>query len=214
MGEIPHPLLVHATGVVGVRTGSGVVTAPDEDQEHSRPDAGWTGGRRPGIPPGQRPSSVFKDIVLLAYQGSRTTLQVPRHPGSGTTDERSGSRWIDRYLRWNYPQGPCTLASTSRAQRPIRRDTALRWPNTRLEAPRRGRSPHTGRAGGPGTVIAMDMTGPGDAQASVRDPIAHRRGAEAASPAVPEATSVAGRAPSPGRGVPVPCSGGRMVHCR
>src|SRR5713101_4581062 len=49
-------------------------------------------------------------------------------------------------------------------QRPIRRDTALRWPNTRLRSRGRGRSPHTGRTGGPGTVIAMDMTGPGDAQ--------------------------------------------------
>src|SRR5206468_6100458 len=39
MGEIPHPLLVHATGVAGGRRGAVLMTAPDEDQEHSRPDA-------------------------------------------------------------------------------------------------------------------------------------------------------------------------------
>src|SRR5437899_9063598 len=63
-------------------------------------------------------------------------------------------------------QEQCTLASTARAQGPIRRGTALRWPTTRLEVPGRGCSPSAGRAGGPGTAIAMDMTGPGDAQAS------------------------------------------------
>src|SRR5439155_5418104 len=42
----------------------------------------------------------------------------------------------------------------------------------------------------------------------VLDPIASGR-AGVASYAVPEAPSVAGRAPSPGRGVPVPCNGGR-----
>src|SRR4051794_19802176 len=89
MGEVPHPLLVHATGVGGVRTGAVLMTAPDEDQEHSRPDAGWTGGPRPGIPSGQPPSSVFKDMLLLAYRGSRTTLQIPRRPSGQTTDRRS-----------------------------------------------------------------------------------------------------------------------------
>src|SRR5207244_3401101 len=39
MGEVPHPLLVHATGVAGGCTGAVLMTAPDEDQEHSRPDA-------------------------------------------------------------------------------------------------------------------------------------------------------------------------------
>ena len=102
MGEIPHPLLVHATGVVGVRTGAVLMTAPDEDQEHSRPGVSWTGGRRPGIPSGQPPSSVLKDMLLLAHRGSQTTLQVLAVQAARRRMDGQAFRCLHRYLRRKY----------------------------------------------------------------------------------------------------------------
>ena len=102
------------------------------------------------------------------------------------------SRWLDRYLCWKYrlSQRASLCISSSGASsgfwepfphHPTRNNARLpahRGLRGRSEGtlrcvgplhgsgPGRGRSAHTGRAGGPGTVIAMDMTGPGDAQAS------------------------------------------------
>jgi hypothetical protein len=152
---------------------------PSRSSRPKRPDDGW--------------AVKFPAAFIVIYAGNICCCNVPLSAFLGQE-----CQWFLGALPSPPNQGQCTLASTSRAQSPIRRDTALRWPNTRLEVPGRGRSPHTGRAGGPGTVIAMDMTRPGNTQASVRDPIAHRRGAEAVSPRGPQGNLCCRQSPQPG----------------
>jgi hypothetical protein len=72
------------------------------------PDVGGTGGRRPGIPPGQRLSSVFKKCTSSLIEGAKTTLQVLAVQAARRGMSGSGLPLADRHYVGNI--GCCNVA--------------------------------------------------------------------------------------------------------